>query len=150
MNKRGLLGKIFLIILIIILIIGAIIGITAYQAYNFYKTAQQEQEGINQDIKALSEQKDCAKVDSIQTRFLNIKSSADSACKNPIIRIGVQKFMADKPVSISGQNISVSCENLNAIYNEMTNQLNSVRESCSNVSSNKTQQTIQAPPMPTG
>jgi hypothetical protein len=138
MNKKGLIGKIFLFIGIIILIIIIIAGITAYQAYNLYKVAQKEQTGIEQDIKALSEQKDCTKIESIQTRFLNIKTEAESACKNPVIKIGVKKVLADKPMNISGQNTVISCENLNMIYNEMLHQFQQIKDICASIPSNKT------------
>ena len=138
MNKRGLIGKIFLIIGIIILAIGIIIGITAYQGYRVYQIAQQEQTAIQEDIKILSEQRDCARVDSIQTRFLHIKSEAESACLNPIIKIAAKKIIADKPMSINGQNLSISCENLNTIYDEMSKQFGLIKEACNNINTIKT------------
>ncbi len=151
MDKRGLIGKIFLILGIIILIIGIILGITAYQIYSVYKTVQKEQIGLEQDVKALSEQRDCSKADSIQTRFQNIKNEATSACKNPIIKIGVKKFMADKPMNISGQNIAITCENLNILYEEITTQFKPIKDLCTNLSNNG-QQTditlISAPKIP--
>ena len=138
MNKRGLIGKIFLIIGIIILIILLTLGITAYQAYRVYSVAEQEQKGIATDIEALTKQGDCNKVDSIQTRFSNIKKEADNACKNPIIRIAVKKFMEDKPMKIGQQNISINCENLNEVYTQMTSQFAPIKELCTNRNINKT------------
>lgn len=130
MNKRGLIGKIFLIIGMIILIIGIIAGITGYQAYRVYQVSQEEQTAIQEDIKILSEQRDCTKVDSIQTRFLHIKSEAESACINPIIRIVAKKIMADKPIEINGKSIFINCENLNTIYKEMTPQFQTIKDVC--------------------
>ena len=139
MNKKGLIGKIFLIIIIIILLIGAVMGVTAYQAYHLYKTAEQEKIGIEEDIKILSEQKNCTKVDSIQTRFLKIKSEAGSACKNPLIKLGIKKFISNNPIKLGEQSISLSCENLNTIYEEMTKQLQPIKEMCNNINSNTVQ-----------
>ncbi len=145
-NKKGLIGKIFAIIGIIFLVLLAIIGITAYQLYRVYKTVMMEQAGLGEDVKSLTEQGNCSKVSSLESRFERIKSSANSACLNPIIKIGVKKFMANKPMNINGKETILSCESIPVIYSEMQSQFKPIKEMCSNMTAIKAQQNQTATP----
>lgn len=131
-NKKGLIGKIILIILIVILVIGAVLGITAWQVYDVYKTVKEESPILQEEVRALTEQGDCTKITSIESRFTKIKAKADNACLNPIIKLGVKKYMAEKPMNINGKETKITCDGLNSLYDEMQSQFKPIKEMCAN------------------
>lgn len=96
MNKKGLVGKIILVIFVILLII---IGITSYQAYDLIKTIEIQQAQVQSEISQL-QQGDCSKITSIETRLILVESKANSACSNPIIYFAAEKY-AGSPYTCS-------------------------------------------------
>ena len=121
MNKKGLIGKIFAVIGIIILIILIIAGITAYQAYDLYKTAMNEKTNVDSSIQQL-QKGDCSKIADIENSAARIKSKANSACWNPIIRIAVAKM----------EQIPIKCNDLSAMENQMNQGLSQIKTICAN------------------
>ena len=121
MNKKGLVGKILLIVLAIFLIIGIYIGFTAYQAYSTIKSIQAEQPLIEADVQAL-QQGDCSKIEPIETRISNIKAKAESSCKNPLINYIVKKI----------EQIPIKCDNLSSFETQMTSQFAQIKSACAN------------------
>ena len=136
-NKKGLIGKILLVLLIIFLIVIAIAAITAYQIYHVYQVAKTEKNKIDANMEELNSKMlagDCSKINEIESSIYRISDEAQSACKNPIIKIGVRKYMADKPIDISGQKVTVSCEDLVGLYEQAQSQFKPIKELCSNMS----------------
>jgi septal ring-binding cell division protein DamX len=121
MNKKSFWGKFFAIIGIIILIILIIAGITAYQAYNLVKTAQQETPLIQAEAELLMKG-DCTKIESIEQRIKNIKTEAKNSCKNPIIKIAVEKI----------EKIPIKCNELDAYEEQFASTIKPIREYCTN------------------
>jgi hypothetical protein len=121
MEKRALIGKIFLTILIIILIIITIAGITAYQAVSLLKLVQQETPQITSEVQLLASG-DCSKISSIETRIDKIESEVTSACKNPLIKIAVEKM----------DQIPIKCNNIAQLKVNAQGNLTQVKELCNN------------------
>ena len=55
MNKKALIGKIFLIIGIIIILLIAYIGITIYQGFTLVKTLSQDSQEFESNIQSINE-----------------------------------------------------------------------------------------------
>ena len=121
MNKKGLMGKILLIILAIILIIGIVIGITAYQAYSLFKTVQKETI-IWQDMTQITELKDCSKISELEASVLRVKEKTESACKNPIIRIAIDKI----------PQMEIKCSDVPKLEQQAEEKINPVKTFCAN------------------
>jgi hypothetical protein len=136
----GLIGKIFAVLGVIILIFLIIAGITVYQGYKVYKVMQAEQAKMQANADALKADienkkfgyEDCARLIDIESSAGNIKQEMNSACKNPIIRIGVEKSMANKPIQTSTGTITVSCGNLDEIYAQSVSTMKPLRDICEN------------------
>ena len=121
MNKRGLIGKILFIIFGIILIIGIIIGITAYQAYSLVKTVQQETI-IWQNMTQITETNDCSKIPELEASILRVKEKTESACKNPIIRIAIDKI----------PQMEVKCSDVPKLEQQTEEKIKPVKAFCAN------------------
>jgi len=119
-HKRALIGQILLGVLAVIILLGAILGITAYQAYSFYKVIQQEGTSLNENILSLQEKENCSKIPAIESSSEKLKSEAFSACKNPIIKIIVEKT----------QQIPIKCGDLNSLSTQLEASLISIKEYC--------------------
>lgn len=119
MNKRGLIGKIFAIIGIIFLVLILIVGISAYQIYNLVKEVQEKTPTIQENIKSLTNG-DCTKIKPIESDINDIKSKATSACKNPLIKIAVQKL----------EQVPIKCDQLSEIDKQITNDLEPIKLAC--------------------
>ena len=118
-DKRGLIGKIFLLIGIILLILIGVIAFTAYQAFSFFSFLQSEIPLIESDAKEIGTG-DCSKIDSIELRISNINSKAESRCKNPLIRIALDKI----------EQIPFNCNNLEEGYSLFLGEFDNVRKAC--------------------
>ena len=117
----GWIAKTFAVIGIIILIILIIAGITAYQATTLINTVQAESSSIQANTEALMKG-DCSKLDSVKSSFNKIKSKATSACKNPIIRIAVDKM----------DQIPMKCRDIASLEDQMNSQLAPIKTYCAN------------------
>jgi len=137
MKKKGLIGKIFICIGIIILVVGVIIGFTAYQTYDLYKTIMNEQPNIENNAEAL-QRGDCSKIPEINISIEKIKSKAESACKNPIIRYTVEKM----------QQVPVKCDKLSTIETQIQVDLSKLREACANLTAQNRSNFSTLPPFP--
>ena len=122
MNKRGLIGKLFIIIIGVILLIGAIIGITVYQAYSLAKLVQQEQINIESSVDSLKKG-DCSKLSELETSINKIKDNSKSACMNPIIKIAVEKM----------SQIPIKCGNLSSLDQQIETSLAEIKGACANL-----------------
>jgi len=122
-NKRGLgiLGKILLVIGILILLIIIIAGITAWQGYNLYKTATAEATKIQGYSEKLMKG-DCLQITNIEISANIIKVKAKQTCKNPIIKIIVDRM----------QQISIKCSNIDDVEKQMQAQLEPIKKICAN------------------
>ena len=118
-DKRGLIGKIFLIIGVILLILIGVIAFTVYQAYSFFSFVQSQIPLIEADARAIGTG-DCSKIDSIELRILNINSEAESRCKNPLIKITLEKI----------EEIPFNCDNLEEGHSLFLGEFDKVREVC--------------------
>jgi aspartate carbamoyltransferase regulatory subunit len=140
MNKRGLIGKILLILGIIILIAGIIIGVTAYQGYSVFKVIQTEQKSIELNAQEIAldlqskkfGSQDCTKIDNIQNSAEKIKKETLGACKNPLINIIIKKVMESRPIPTPTGNVTLSCDNLDPIYNQMQSFIIPIKTICNN------------------
>lgn len=121
MNKKGLIGKIFAVIGIIFLIILIIAGITAYQVYSLVTEVQEKAPVIQENIKSLTNG-DCTKVKPIETDINEIKTKATTACKNPLIKIAVQKI----------EQVPIKCDQLSTIDEQIASNLKPIKEICNN------------------
>lgn len=139
MNKKGLIGKIFLVIGIILLIIIIILGITAMRGYKIYKAIMAEQSKItttiyslNKDIESENISGACEKLLIIKESSGKIKLEVNSACKNPIMKLGINKIMANQQIPLSSGKITPSCANIDLIYNEAIKGIKPVEDVCNN------------------
>jgi len=121
MNKKGLIGKIFAVIGIVFLILLLIAGITAYQVYNLVNEVKEKAPIIQENIKSLTNG-DCTKVKLIESDINEIKIKATTACKNPLIKIAVQKI----------EQIPIKCDQLSTIDEQIASNLKPIKEICSN------------------
>ena len=122
MNKRGLVGKILLILGLIILVLGIIIGITAYQAYSLYTVVNEEALKINTSITEF-QKGDCTQIDNILASANRIESKAISTCSNPIIRIAVDKM----------PQIPIKCTNITSLKSQMETAFAPIKSICANM-----------------
>jgi hypothetical protein len=126
MNKRGLIGKILLIVGIIILVIGIIIGVTAYQLYSLANLAQKEIANIQQDSSAISKG-DCTKVPSMENSINNLIISTENACKNPIV-----VFIFSKQ-TIQAENLgTLNCDTIPKIKAQSQDSISQIKAICAN------------------
>lgn len=121
MNKKGLIGKILLIIGIVFLIILLIAGFTAWQVYGLYKTSINEKAKIDESMKGLQEG-NCSKAADLEASIIKIESRAKSACRNPIINFGVAKM----------QQIPIKCANLSEAAAQMKQPIQQIKDLCAN------------------
>ncbi len=119
MNKKGLVGKIFLIIGIVILIIAGFIGITVYQVYSVMSTLNEQVPLIGQELDEL-ENGACDKIGGIGVRIGLIKDKLDSACGNFLIRKALTKT----------QGVTVDCDNVGSIYEKFEESLDLNKRLC--------------------
>lgn len=91
MNKKGLLGKIFLIIIILILIIIGIIAFTVWQAYSLVKTIQIEGNSIKDNLQLVLNG-DCSKRANVQQSLDNLNEKTSNSCKNPVLNYVASKI----------------------------------------------------------
>ena len=122
MNKKGLIGTILLIILGIVLIIGIILGITAYQAYSLVKIVQQETPIIQSSMQQITGNYDCTKIPVAESSINLVMNEAKSACKNPIIKIAVEKI----------NQIPIKCANLTTLESQVSSGLGQMKTYCNN------------------
>lgn len=120
-DKRGLIGKIFLVLGIVVLVLGIIIGVTAYQAYDLINTAKEEQTNMKNEIAGL-QTGNCSKITSIETSLNQIVKKAKSACKNPLINYAVNKI----------KDMPIKCQNVTSLENQMQIGLAPVKAACAN------------------
>lgn len=140
MNKRGLIGKILLVLGIIILIIGIIIGITVYQGIAVFKVIQTEQKSIELNAQEIAidlqsrkfNSQDCTKIENIENSAEKIKQETLGACKNPIISMVIKKVMENRPIPTPTGNVTLSCNNLEPIYNQMQSFILPIKSVCNN------------------
>ncbi|MDP1728786.1 MAG: hypothetical protein Q8L27_01115 [archaeon] len=126
MNKRGLIGKIFLIIGVIILLIIALMILTAWQAYSLVQTVMEEKIESNiQDINAkgvMINKTDCEKIPGIETSAMKIKSQAKTACWNPLFKTAVDKI----------QQVDIKCSDIPTLEIQLTEGLTLIKTICAN------------------
>lgn len=118
----GWIAKTFGIIGIIFLILLVIAGLTAYQAISLIKTVQTESASIEQNAG------DCSKINNIEDSFNKIKSKAENACLNPIIRIATGQI----------EQIPMKCKDLPELENQMNSQLIREKTRCQSTQKNST------------
>jgi hypothetical protein len=129
-NKRGLIGKIFLVFFILIFIL---LGITAYQAFDLYNAITTQQNAIQSDTNHLIGG-DCSKISSIETRVILLESKANSACANPIIYFASVKYV----------NLPYNCKDISSLKEQAENALNEAKNNCDiKTLKNFTQEKIQ-------
>jgi predicted PurR-regulated permease PerM len=123
-NKSGLIGKIFAVIGIIILIILLVIGITVYQAYSLVNTIKTETPNIESGIRALMADKvpDCSKIEQTENSVSKVYKEANSACKNPIIRISSENI----------EQIPIKCNQLSVYKSGFEGNMTLVKKVCEN------------------
>ncbi len=120
MDKRGLIGKIALIIGIILGIVIGLIGYSVYQAASFIQETTKEAEIIKEKTEALLTTKNCSFVDDIEKSMSNIKKNAEKVCTNPFI----EKF------SERSKNIPLKCSQVQTMEEEYKNTIAQLRAIC--------------------
>ena len=136
MNKKGLLIKIFLGIVIALVILGIIIGVTVYQGYRVYKTFMEEKANIDKNVIALDEAAkngDCSKVTNIKASITRIKNEVESACKNPILKMSIDRV----------KQIPYKCSDIPALESAINSQFAPAEALCANFSSSNPANTTQ-------
>jgi len=121
MNKKGFWGKFFMFLVIIILIVLIIVGITAYQGYSLVKTIEQESPLIEQELQAAM-QGDCTKLESVESRIANIYNKAKSTCKNPLIKISIERI----------EQIPIKCNQLDSLKQQFESTIGPLEDFCKN------------------
>jgi hypothetical protein len=121
-KKRGLIGKIFLVIGIIFLVVLIIAGITVWQAYSLISAFKQETPKIQSNLEKLGNG-DCSVVPEIEKGMNSISSKAKSACMNPIINIAVKNLAQ----------IPIKCSNLPAFQSSIAGNMTMIKEACANI-----------------
>ncbi len=125
MNKKGLIGK---IILIIILLVIAFIGFTIWQVYTLVKTATTEGLIISTNIGIISakgsmlNKTDCDNLPKIEASIAKLKAKAQSSCMNPLIRMAVDRM----------QQIAIKCKDISTLDSQATQGLSQIKLLCSN------------------
>ena len=139
MNKKGLIGKIFLIIGIIILIMGIIIGVSAYQGYRVYQVVVKEQavmeenaKGLQEDMKSNNMDGLCTKTTAMENSINQIKGEIKNACANPLIKSAVAKIMKSKQINLPSGTIVPDCNNIGAVYDEALKNMKPLKDVCNN------------------
>ena len=117
----GWIAKTFTVIGIIFLVLIVIAGITAYQAITLIKTIETESSSMQTDMESLTKG-DCSKLSSIESSFNRIKSKAESACWNPIIKIAVDKM----------EQIPMKCKDISSLESQMNSQFAPIKAYCAN------------------
>lgn len=120
MNKRGLIGTIIIVILGIILIVGIILGITAYQAYSLINTVKQETPIIQESMQQITGNYDCTKIPIAELSINRVMSEAKQTCKNPIIKIAVEKI----------KQIPIKCANLTSLESQISSGMSDMKKYC--------------------
>jgi hypothetical protein len=115
-NKKGVVGKIILIIFLVVLIF---VLITGYQAYELVNSINFQKTEIEKEIVFLK-QGDCSKISSIETRILILENKARSACKNPIIYFYSENYLEK----------TYRCSNIDSLMSEVEKQLKLPKELC--------------------
>ena len=101
MNKKGLMGKILILLAIILIGFGIFLGITVVQIYNLVKTIQTETANIQSNSDAI-DKGNCSQLYEMESSIYKIIASTESSCKNPLIKITIDKI----------QQIPLKCGNL--------------------------------------
>lgn len=127
MDKRGLLGKIFLIIGILIILVIIVIVITIYQAISFLNIARVESLSISNNA-ALLIRGDCSRFKAIEDSALIVREKAKSTCKNPLIDWTSSKITS----------IPFNCKNITQTEEDLITYLATLKQICE---SNQTIQT---------
>ncbi|MCX6765261.1 MAG: hypothetical protein NT148_01850 [Candidatus Nealsonbacteria bacterium] len=145
MNKRGLIGKIILIVIVLII---AVVAVTAWQIYSLVKVATQETPYLATTIASLTakgalvNQSDCDSIPQIEASVSKLKSSAESACANPLIATAVNKMqqvaIKCKDVSTLDSQFSTNiakffknyCQNRNAAVNQTGSVCSAINQTC--------------------
>ncbi|MCX8158768.1 MAG: hypothetical protein N3D20_00510 [Candidatus Pacearchaeota archaeon] len=112
--------KILLVILFILAILCSIVFITIYQAIQIISIANDKT--IQEDISALM-QGDCSKLAVVETKWEKIQNEFASGCKNPIIKILIEK---KAPGEFKG-----ICTEINNPNNKINKNLAEIRQNCS-------------------
>ncbi len=115
-KKKGLIGKIILIVFILIIVV---IGLTVYQVYDLVETISSQQSEIEQEISALVNG-DCSKISSIETRVIVLESKVNSACKNPIIYLSAKNI----------KELPANCDNFKELKKQADEGLKIAKEKC--------------------
>ena len=121
MNKRGLIGKIFAVIGILLIIVIIIAGVTAYQVYGVVKEFQEKTPVIQENVQQLTAG-DCTKLAPVESDISSLKTKITGACKNPIIKIAVQKI----------DQVPLKCDQISSLEEQITTSLKPIKEYCGN------------------
>ena len=130
-NKKGLVGKIFLILAIILVLIIAFVAISAYQAYSLIKVIENEMASIDSNVK-LWQSGDCSSVSQIETSLDKISTEAKRACMNPLINLAVRGI----------EQIPIKCKDVPAFISQAQGNMSQMKAFCANKSASN------LPPMP--
>jgi len=121
-TSTKILITIGVILLILVLSVVAIISITVYQVSALTETMETETTLMQEDMNALIAEKNCSKIQDIENRAKTIKQEVGSVCKNPVIKIGLEK-----------QNmVEFNCSTAKDIDIMFTQALEPIKEICNN------------------
>lgn len=124
MNKRGIIGNLFLAIILIVVIVIGVIGISVYQILSLIATVNVEKPLIDDAFIELAKG-DCSKVTEMEVRIDRVKTKAESACRNPFIRAGVDK----------AEKLPFNCDELTNIEEQLSAGFSQMKVLCANAES---------------
>jgi len=119
MNKKGLLGKIFLLIILVIILAIGFIAISIYQAYSLASHIVKEVPKIQENSNSIITG-DCEKLEEIKASWASIRTEIDSTCKNPLINY----------VSIRIEKLPTNCLTINEFEATIFTNLEKTRIFC--------------------
>jgi len=122
MSKKGLFGKILLIVGIVFLIIVTVIGITVYQVFGLVSILKDNSQMLQNDFTALA-QGDCSKLPVVKTELQLINSKVLGACKNPLISYGISKM----------PQVPFTCSDMKKMYSMLQGNYSTIEETCNDL-----------------
>ena len=121
MNKAGsVFLKVLAIIGIILLVVLIIVGITIYQAVSVVSVVKAESVNIKENSQLLIEQRDCSRLDAIETSLNKIENKFSSACGNPILSFAVKQ----------ANQVPIKCDTLPQFKSDFEKQFNVAKTYC--------------------
>jgi len=126
LNKKGLMGKIIMILLAVIIII---LVVTVWQAYSTIKVVTKEVPFITTSLTAIVakggsiNQTDCEAIPLAEASISRLKAKIISSCRNPILSAAIAKM----------PQMAIKCKDVPTLESGVTQTLNQLKTTCANL-----------------